>query len=72
MMSYVVTWLDHETVIAEKEFDDLIKAGDYVFKSTRSFKLRGATSARVWDDRATYFQIEWPDGDSPKRAGLMH
>lgn len=71
-MSYIVTWLDHEKVIAEKEFDNLFKAESHVSKSTRTYKRRGATSARVWDDRATYFQIEWPAAEPPKRNGLMH
>lgn len=70
-MSYVVTWLDHEKVIAELEFDNLFSAENHVSKSTRTYQRRGATSARVWDDRATYFQIEWPH-EKPKRNGLLH
>lgn len=70
-MSYVVTWLDHERVIAEQEFDNLFTAENHVSKSTRTYKRRGATAARVWDERTTYFQIEWP-ADKPKRNGQMH
>lgn len=70
-MSYVVTWLDHEKVIAEQEFDNLFTAENHISKSTRTYKRRGATSARVWDERTTYFQIEWP-ADKPKRNGQMH
>lgn len=70
-MSYVVTWLDHEKVIAEREFDNLLSAENHISQSTRTYQGRGATSARVWDDRATYFQIEWPAA-KPARKGSVH
>lgn len=70
-MSYVVTWLDHEKIIAELEFDNLFSAEDHVSKSSRAYQRQGATSARVWNGRATYFKIDWPD-EKPTRNGLVH
>jgi hypothetical protein len=65
-MSFFVTWLTADRVIAEKEFDDLFKAEDYVCRYRHRYRDRGATAARVWNGRATYFQIEWGGGADQK------
>jgi hypothetical protein len=71
-MAYVVTWLNDQHVVAEKEFDDLFRARDHVLNATCCYRRRGATSARVWNDRAIYFQFEWPESRSPKPDRRIH
>ena len=60
-MLYFLTWLNGDRLIAEQEFDDLFAARDFLFAHRQEYQVRGATSGRVWNDRATIFQVEWND-----------
>jgi hypothetical protein len=54
-----LTWMRDNRVIAEQEFDDLLAAKEFLLSHRREYQARGATSGRVWNGRATYFQFEW-------------
>lgn len=60
-MSYHATWLKGREIVADDEFDDLLEAQAFVLEHLKEYHdALGVNGVKVWDERATYFEVEDP------------